>query len=122
MPKIKNPICIDFDGVLATYTGWQGEDHLGKPLPGAKEFLKKLVSLDLDFSILTTRNAKKVREWFEKYELPMPKEITNQKKPSPVYIDDRSIKFTGDFKKLVQDLKEFNVYWKSKKIFEEYFK
>jgi hypothetical protein len=32
-------VCVDFDGVLAEYTGWKGPDHLGAPRAGAKHFL-----------------------------------------------------------------------------------
>lgn len=36
-------VAIDVDGVIADYSkGWQGEEHIGDPLPGAREFLQKL--------------------------------------------------------------------------------
>ena len=38
---LKPIICIDFDGVLNNYNGYDG-DNLGTPRPGAKEFLEKL--------------------------------------------------------------------------------
>ena len=41
---LKPIICIDFDGVLNNYNGYDG-DNLGTPRPGAKEFLEKLKSL-----------------------------------------------------------------------------
>lgn len=115
-------ICIDFDGVLASYDGYKGEDHYGEPMKGAKEFLEKVKSAGLDFVIFTTRNSEKIKEWCKKHSFPEPKEITNQKIPAPVYIDDRAIKFDGNFAHLISDLKNFNVHWKSEKIFEKYFK
>ena len=96
MKKIKRPLSIDFDGVIAEYDGWKGVSHYGNPMPGAKEFLEKLKSVGLGFSISTVRDIKSVRKWFEKYKMPFPKEITNKKIKAPVYIDDRSLSFDGD--------------------------
>lgn len=47
--------------------------------------------------------------------------VTNFKYPAKVYIDDRNIQFNGDFDRLKEDLKEYDVYWRNKanKIFEE---
>lgn len=120
--KNANVICIDFDGVLAKYDGRQDINHYGEPLSGAKEFLDKIKSAGLDFVIFTTRNSEKIMEWCKKHNFPKPREVTNQKIPAPVYIDDRVIKFDGNFSNLLSDLKNFNVYWKSDKIFEKYFK
>lgn len=38
-------ICIDFDGVLHSYTsGWQGEDVASDPpVPGAIEWLREMI-------------------------------------------------------------------------------
>lgn len=121
MQKKEPFICIDFDGVLATYTGWKGEDHYGEPLRGAKEFLEKIKEAKLTFVVLTTRDVNKVKKWFEKYKFPRPIKITNTKIPSPVYIDDGALKFEGDFSKLLDDLKKFKQYWKSESTFKKYF-
>ena len=122
MGKFKHPICIDFDGVLAEYDGYKGEEALGKPLKGSKEFLKKLKFLDIEFNVFTTRPNEKIMKWLKRYKMPMPVKVTSTKEPAPVYIDDRVIKFDGDFNKLIKDMKNFKVYWGPKKIFEEYFK
>src|SRR3989344_7925162 len=108
MQMIKNPICIDFDGVIAKYEGWKGEDHYGEPIEGAKEFLEKMQSVGLKFIIFTTRDIKKVNDWFKKYKLAKPHKITNIKVPSPLYIDDRCIRFNGNFNELLEDIKDFN--------------
>ena len=120
--KKNEAICVDFDGVLAEYNGFQGEDHCGEPISGAREFLEKLISVGLEFVIFTARDPERVKKWFEKYSFPKPKEITNIKIPAPVYIDDRAIKFEGNFSKLVLDLKNFKPYWRTEKKFEKYFK
>lgn len=38
----KKTVCIDLDGVLAHYDGWKGVEHIGDPLPGAKELVAQL--------------------------------------------------------------------------------
>ncbi|HLC54296.1 MAG TPA: hypothetical protein VJK07_01570 [Candidatus Nanoarchaeia archaeon] len=121
MKQFKNPICIDFDGVLAEYDGYKGEDTLGKPLKGAREFLKKLNGVNLRWVVFTTRPRDKIINWFKEHNLPMPEEVTNLKFPSPVYIDDRAIKFDGNFDKLIKDMKNFSVYWNNERIFGGYF-
>lgn len=40
----KLSVCVDLDGVLAAYDGWKGIDHIGLPLPGAREFCRRLAS------------------------------------------------------------------------------
>jgi len=40
------------------------------------------------------------------------KEVTNLKLPAYIYIDDRAIKFNGDFKALCNEIAGFLVYWK----------
>jgi hypothetical protein len=35
-------VCVDFNGVLDTDTGWQGPDHFDPPRPGARAFLEPL--------------------------------------------------------------------------------
>lgn len=37
----KKTICVDFDGVLNEYNGYE-EGNLGEPLTGSKEFIKEL--------------------------------------------------------------------------------
>jgi len=119
MGKFNYPIAIDFQGVVAEYHGYRGEGIYEKPMNGAKEFLQKLKDVDIEFNIFTTEPTKKVIEWMKKYKMPMPVKVTNVKEPAPVYIDDRVIKFNGDFGKLIKDMKDFNVYWKSDKIFKD---
>lgn len=38
-------IAVDLDGTLAEYDGWKGDDIIGDPIPGAKEFLLELGKL-----------------------------------------------------------------------------
>ena len=39
--KKEYKVCVDFDGVIAKYDGYRGDEHYGEPIKGAKEFLEK---------------------------------------------------------------------------------
>lgn len=39
VPKKRKPrVCLDLDGVLARYSGWEGLDQIGPPIPSALDF------------------------------------------------------------------------------------
>jgi len=113
-------VCIDFDGVLANYDGWKGKEVLGEPIKGAREFVDKMIGLGYTVIVFTTRESKYISPWLEKYGFPK-MEVTSKKIPAKVYIDDRCQKFEGDYQRLVEDLKSFDVHWrnKEKKIFDK---
>lgn len=115
-------VSIDFDGVLSKYDGWKGEDILGDPFPGAKEFVLRLIETGYTPVVFTTRNAIRVKPWLSEFGFP-DIEVTDRKYPSVAYIDDRNIRFDGDFVRLEDELRSFDVYWRRKeqKIFAEYF-
>ena len=60
----KKTICIDFDGVLAHYDGWKGEDHLGEPIEGMKELIHSL-RFDHNYTIIiySCRSFVKIDKW-----------------------------------------------------------
>lgn len=113
-------VSIDFDGVLSRYNGFQGENITGKPIDGAKEFILNLIDSGYKPIVFTTRKPKLISNWLKKFNFP-DIEVTNTKYPSSVYIDDRCVKFDGNYSKLVNDLREYDVYWRKKdyKIFDK---
>lgn len=119
--KSERIVCIDFDGVISKYDGWKGSEHHGKPMRGAKGFVDRLIKAGFKPVIWTTRDKIKIEKWLKENGFP-DLEVTNIKYPSVVYIDDRCVQFKGDFNELVDDLKEYDVYWrkKPKKIFEDF--
>lgn len=108
-------IAFDFDGVLAQYDGWKGYQHLGKPIEGMREVLQQLKSDGWKILIYTTRGNAEIAEWCKKYDMPvdyinMNPEIQGKNPGKPIasiYVDDRAIRFTGDVKKLIEDIREF---------------
>ncbi len=100
---MKRTICVDMDGVLATYDGWKGHEHFGDPIPGARAFLAKLSEV-YEVAIYTTRcNAevnkthseeeliKLVQDWLDEHNMYYDKIIP--KKPICVaFVDDNAIR------------------------------
>jgi len=100
-------ICVDFDGVIASdRDGWQGNDHFGDPIHGAKEFLGKLKE-KYEVIIFTCRCcedamrgiekgnllASRVRDYMDKHNLPYDHIYYGQGKPvADYYIDDRGVR------------------------------
>lgn len=108
----KKDICIDFDGVLNTYTGWQGENELFEMREGCDRFLAQ-VSEIYNVIIFTTRNADLIWLWLKKYNLEkFVKQVTNIKIPAEIYLDDRAINFEGDFDKIISEISNFIPHWK----------
>ena len=105
---IKKTICVDFDGVLNEYDGYE-EGDLGEPLTGSKEFIKELRK-KYKVVILTSRQKEQVIDWLNNNGFPSMK-VTNRKVPAVAYIDDRAIQFNGNYKKVISRLKNFKPYW-----------
>lgn len=108
---MKPNICIDFDGVLTNYKGYKGDD-LGEVKQGAKEFLETL-SQEYNIIIFSVRPFSKVAEWLKENEL---KKyiwtVTSQKPPAHAYIDDRALRFKGNYEETLEELENFKPYWK----------
>jgi len=102
---MKKTVCVDLDGVLAEYHGWEGPDHFGEPIPGAKAFLRALRT-KYEVVILTSRvnvanglvsdrsvAVQRVRDWLTKWGFDYDELWIGKGKPIAIaYIDDRAIK------------------------------
>lgn len=113
-------LCVDFDGVLHSYTsGWKGARNIpDRPVPGAIEWLSSLVSdgdsvcamapryLDFDVCIFSSRNryiggARAMRKWLVSWGFPKDKlenlRFPLLKPPAFLLVDDRAFHFQGFF-------------------------
>ena len=103
----KKTILIDLDGVLNEYTGNFDKDYIPKIKQGAKEFLTKL-SENYIIKLFTTRNKILATKWLIENSLDtIVEDITNVKELSYLYIDDRCIKFDGDYDNLETQIQNF---------------
>ena len=104
-------VAVDFDGVLNTYDGWKGEYELFEPRRGVGFFLSKLDE-KYNIIIFTNRKPQSVWRWLEDYNLAcFVKEVTNTKPRAFVYVDDRGLKFEGDFDKTLKIIDSFTTHW-----------
>lgn len=102
-------LVFDFDGVIHKYSeGYQNGSLYDPPMDGSKETLEKLVTAGYQIYIQTARlhpafhdveeEYKKIVAWLDKYGFELDKhyhEITNNKPPAKVYIDDNAFRFTN---------------------------
>jgi len=104
---------IDLDGVLNTYCGVYNEFVISPPREGAHDFLEELAK-NYKVEIFTVRNAKLVVHWLianklDKYIA----NVTNVKNPyASVILDDRALRFEGNYNKTLSDIINFQPYWK----------
>ena len=111
--EYKPTVCLDFDGVINSYSEWFGDDCIPDPIVnGAKEFIDE-AQKQYNICIFTTRaNTQKgklaVKKYLEDNNIDTHNiEITSIKPPAIVYIDDRSICFTGTFDGLLDKINTF---------------
>ena len=110
--EYKKTILIDLDGVLNTYTGNFDKRVIPPMKKGAKEFLEKLYK-NYDLRLFTTRNKLLASKWLIENEIDKYfSDITNVKEISFLIIDDRCIKFTGDYKELTENIEDFKPWYK----------
>ncbi|MHA1145517.1 MAG: hypothetical protein ACTSRW_12315 [Candidatus Helarchaeota archaeon] len=96
-------IAVDFDGVIHEYHGWQGENVLNNPMPGAREYMQKLRDDGWVIIVYTCRsNISIVREYLIKHDIPFdfinenpyqPGGIGDKKIFAHIYLDDRGLRF-----------------------------
>jgi len=100
---MRRTVAVDLDGVLAEYDSWQGVEHFGEPIPGAKEFLAALGEF-ADVLIYTCRcnkelmregsclSANRIRRWLDKHNMTYHAIYTGVGKPvAAAYVDDRAV-------------------------------
>lgn len=110
--KFKKTIAVDFDGVLNNYKGYDAR-NLGTPRKNVEKFLKEL-SNDYTIIIFTSRNHSLVRHWLVENHLDKYiHNVTNSKPPAVAYIDDRAVNFSGDYDKVLDDVKDFKAFWEN---------
>lgn len=119
-------ICIDFDGVIHDYSkGWQGDDVFGQMIPNADTGTSVLKKKGWTVIIFTTRKkTAKLEEWLKEHnvaydyinENPKQPDNTSGKIIADVYLDDRGIKFNGNWDEwLIRDITDFEPWQEREK-------
>ena len=115
-------VCVDLDGTLLYYTNWFSMDgRLGKPRPGAREFLISIRKF-AKVIIFTARLSGKyrsdeifnqIKSWLNLYGLPYDEIYMGQGKPvAEAFVDDRAISIPknpveSDFDEALIQMKRF---------------
>jgi hypothetical protein len=108
-------VCVDLNGVLDAYTGWQGADHFDAPRSGARAFLDALTASGFRVVVFTTRYADDVWGWLRAHGLAdLVSDVTDRKPPAFVFVDDRAICFRGDFTATLAEIRAFTAHWESR--------
>lgn len=116
-------ICIDFDGVIADYSKYNGKGFFGNPLPGAVKKIRELKEQGWTIIIYTTRSeTHQLKEYLDLHRILYdyinynPENIDqgcNMGKPlATVYLDDRAINFDGDWDKAFNKISDFEVWYR----------
>jgi hypothetical protein len=116
--NLKNrAVCVDFDGVLANISG--DIEHFGSPISGGAEALCELRAHGLKIIIHTSRPArqehlKQLESYLVEAGIPFDEINSNSdciwpsKKPlADLYIDDRALRFEGDWKDTIALAKHY---------------
>ena len=112
MKTFKKTILIDLDGVLNTYTGGFDKDFIPPIKAGAKEFLEN-ISKTFELKLFTTRNKILASKWLVENNIDhFFIDITNTKDLAWLYIDDRCLKFDGEFSVLEEQINNFKPWYK----------
>lgn len=123
MPS-KPILCLDFDGVLHSYTsGWRGADIIpDPPVPGAMQFLAEAVE-HFEVQIFSPRSGQSggisamytwLSNWLGRrgFSLAVARavEFPTEKPPAMLTIDDRALTFTGRWPS-IEELKAFEPWY-----------
>ncbi|MFI3300671.1 MAG: hypothetical protein R3Y28_04535 [Candidatus Gastranaerophilales bacterium] len=110
--KYKKTILIDLDGVLNQYTGRFDKDFIPPIKDGAREFITKL-SEKYEIKLFTTRNSEKAYNWLNENNLnDIIKEVTYTKDLCWLIVDDRCLRFTGDYETFLDEIENFKPWYK----------
>ncbi len=106
-------ICIDFDGVIHKYSRKYHDGSIyDRPTEGVREFLLKLKDMGYCIFVHTSRPLasdnpegaiRLMEKWLKRWKIPYDF-ITMIKVPANAYIDDRAIRFTGDWNYVMKEL------------------
>jgi 2'-5' RNA ligase len=108
---------IDLDGTLSV-SGGTGPNVIAPMRPGARFFLEKLHGLGYEVVIFTARDVIPAKAWLRQNGLMrFVNDVTNTKLPSKVIVDDRAIRFDGDFTKSLKEIEDFKAHWETERKF-----
>jgi hypothetical protein len=108
----RRTICLDFDGVLHSYrSGWCGAEVIpDPPIHGTREAIARLRE-QYRVAILSSRchtaeGRKAVVNWLAHHNIEVD-EVCEHKPPAHVYVDDRAVRFHGNWDDVLDEIRQF---------------
>ncbi len=108
----RRTICLDFDGVIHSYrSGWCGVDNIpDPPIHGTARSIERLRQ-DYYVVVNSARCSSKagrdaIEAWLIKHSIVVD-EVCEHKPPAHVYIDDRAVRFEGDWGEVMHRISDF---------------
>jgi hypothetical protein len=115
----KQTVVLDFDGVIHSYSsGWKGADVIpDPPTPGCREAIAVLRE-KYQVVVVSSRchqpgGIEAVKVWLTLHDIGVD-DVTNDKPPHIVVVDDRALRFTGDWQAVIDGIPEASVPWNKK--------
>jgi hypothetical protein len=117
MPRRKPTVIFDFDGVINSYSsGWTGADSTpDPPVNGIREAIAQIRRY-YRVVVVSSRcyhpgGIEAIRAWLGKYDIAVD-DVTDEKPPAKVIVDDRAINFDGNAAVLLEKINKFQPWTK----------
>lgn len=111
-------VIFDFDGVIHSYaSGWQGPTIIpDPPVPGIREAIKQIRKAGYRVIVVSTRcyspgGIEAIRSWLQHHGIEVD-DVTGEKPPAVVSVDDRAITFDGHPETLLEKIRTFRPWYR----------
>ena len=108
----RQTICLDFDGVIHSYvSGWRGIEVISDPpIHGTDEAIRKLRRqyrvVVHSARCATEEGRDAICAWLKKHQIEVD-EVCEHKPPATIYVDDRAVRFKGNWDEVANEIREF---------------
>ncbi len=112
MRVLQKTICLDFDGVIHSYqSGWRGAEVIPDPPIHKVDVAIRQLRRDYRVVVFSARCREEagcvaIEHWLAKHSIEVD-EVCRHKPPAHVYVDDRAVRFNGDWEQTIHDIHLF---------------
>ncbi len=109
---VRSTICLDFDGVIHSYqSGWMGEEIIPDPPIHRVDLAVKRLRKDFRVVVYSARcrfaeGRQAIADWLAKHNIEVD-DVCETKPVAHVYVDDRAVRFSGDWDQTIEDIYGF---------------
>lgn len=111
IPGVTRTLCLDVGGVLSDKDMEDDYSHI-QPIDGCGEFLRALKDGGLTLIVNSAHPAVEVKGWLQSHNLIQYVDSVVDRKPiAEKYLDDRMVRFKGDYEEAEEKLLTFVPWW-----------